>query len=326
MTAAERFWLRVHRRMTGLQPDMAAALLRSFALVRESLSPTQLAAFIARGDVDGVLRLAFGAPIFDRAFLPFREQLRRTTERGFRSTLADLPKAGKIDGALAVTFNYLSPDVVTAIRALDTRVLTALKDDVRETVRAFSENGLRDGRAPRAVAREIRDLIGLGKTQLQEVQNFRDALLGKEGRSIQEYTLRNRTVDRLLKKGPLTAEQVDRYTEAYRKARLTQNAATISRTATLDSYRLGQHLSWKAAQENGVIPEGYQLMKEWMQLDRPTKRDEHIPLNGEVVPFDQPYSNGSMVPGDDGSYNCGCLSRVFVARADQVAALTNGTL
>ncbi len=50
-----------------------------------------------------------------------------------------------------------------------------------------------------------------------------------------------------------------------------------------------------------------------MQIDRPTKRDEHVPMNGETVPYDQPYSNGQMIPGE-GDYNCGCLSRYHLQR------------
>jgi hypothetical protein len=316
MTPAERFWLKVRRRTATLQPEVAASLLRAFAILRESLPPRDLASLIARGDVEGAIRLALSDAILDRAFIPFRTELRRTVEQGFRTTLADVPKAGKIDGVLAVTFDYLAPNVVTAVRALDTRVMTALKDDVRETVRAFIENGLRDGRASLSVAREIRGMIGLGETQLGYVANLRAELeTGKYADAARRALIDRRfNLAKLDALSPAErAGRIDTIVEAYRKAWITQNAATISHTATMDAYRAGQHLSWKEAQANGVIPEGFRLMKTWEQIDRPTKRDEHVPLQGETVPFDEPYSNGQMIPGET-DYNCGCLSRVFVAR------------
>jgi uncharacterized protein with gpF-like domain len=50
-----------------------------------------------------------------------------------------------------------------------------------------------------------------------------------------------------------------------------------------------------------------------VQVDRPTKREEHIPLHGETVPFDSPYSNGQMIPGET-DYNCACESVVFAGQ------------
>jgi hypothetical protein len=311
MTARDRLlWLKFQRRAASLQPDVAADLLRAWAAIRESLSDAELARLIASGQIDQIIDDA----LLDRAFIPLRARLRKAIEKGFDATVKDLPKAGKVDGTIAVAFDTLNPKVIEAVRQLETRVITDLKDDVKETVRAFVENGLRDGRAPRSIARELRGMIGLSPDQLEQVQNFRDALEGKNGRSVTDYTLRNKTVDRLLAKGPLTEEQIDRYTDVYRKARIAQNANTISHTATLDSYKLGQQLSWEDARANGVIPPGYELWKTWVQIDRPTKREEHIPLNGETVPFDQPYSNGQMIPGED-DYNCACISRVTMRKA-----------
>jgi len=313
--AAQRFYLLASRRIAGLQPDVAAALLRSLRIIRESLNDNELARLIADGSIERLLSTTMSDAILDRALLPYRTAVRGVVERGFKFTTPDLPKAGKVNGVVAVSFDHLNPKVLDALKTLDTRVLSSLKADVRETVREAVKVGLEAGQAPRKVARGIRDVIGLGPSQMQEVANFREALLGENGRSVSGYTLRNRTVDRLLKKGPLTPEQADRYTELYRKARVAQNANTVSRTATLDSYRAGQDLSWKAAQESGVVPPGFRLMKTWVQVQRPTKREEHIPLNGETVPFDQPYSNGSQIPGDLGEYNCACLSRIVVVRA-----------
>lgn len=309
-----RYWQLAQRRVSGLEGDVRAALLRAFAIVRDQLTEAQLVRLINAGQLERIITEVMSDQVLDRAFIPFRSRLRDTVQSGFKYTVPELPKAGKIDGVLSVAFDHLNPDIITSLRTLDTRVMTALKDDLREGVRATLTSGIEAGDPHRSIAKQIRGSVGLGPTQAEQVANFRAALAGDPARDVASYTLRNKTVDRLLAKGPLTGEQIDRYTASYQKARVAQNAVTVAKTATLDSYRAGQDMSWKSAQANGVIPDGFQMMKTWVQVQRPTKRAEHIPMNGETVPFDQPYSNGSMIPGDQGEYNCACLSRMKVAR------------
>lgn len=304
------FWLRVNRRASTLTPDMAADVLRAFEVIRESLSDADVARMMATREIEAII----DAALLDRAFLPLRERIILATRKGFDATVKDLPRAGKVDGVIAVQFDLLSPDVITAIRKLDSRVINTLKDDVRETVRAHIENGLRDGRAPKSVAREIRSIIGLAPNQEQAIRNFRRALEGTNpNASPTDYQLRDRRFDAALRKGELTADQIDTMTAAYRRRMIAFNANTNARTATLDSYKLGQEISWKNARDNGVIPVGYELVKTWVQIDRPSKRESHIPLHGETVPFDSAYSNGETVPGE-ADYNCGCLSRVSLRK------------
>lgn len=315
MTESQRaFWMLAQARVSGLTPDIAAALLKVLATIRDSFSEADLAKVLTAGGIEAVIAVALSAQVLDRAFLPLRTRLRSTVERGFRFAVPQLPKAGKIDGVLSVAFDHLSEDVRTAIQRLETVAMTKLKDDIRETVRQAIARGLEDGVAPKTIARELRSVIGLGPSQLKEVENFRDMLSGDPARSLTDYTLRDPRLDRMLAKGPLSPEQIDRYTEIYRKRRIALNAATNARTITMDSYRAGQDLSWRSAIENGVVPPGAQLMKTWVQIQRPTMREEHAEIAGETVPFDEPYSNGSMIPGDQGEYNCGCVSKVSIAR------------
>lgn len=316
MTPVERAAvLRAQQRVSRLQPEVTSRILKAWQILREMLTDAEVTKLMKSGAFESLIEDVLNEPDLDRAFLAFRQQIRKAVVDSYTVSIRDLPKAGRIDGVPAIAFDHLSDSVRTAIQKLETPVLTSLKDDVQQTVRQAVARGLEEGKAPKTVAREIRGAIGLGKGQLEQVQNFRDALEGKNGRSLSDYTLRDKRLDKMLKNGPLTPEQVDRYTDAYTKRRIAQNANTVSRTATMDAYRLGQDLSWRDAQDNGIVPPGFELWKTWMQIHRPTMREEHIPLDGETVPFNEPYSNGSMIPGDQGEYNCGCLSRVFLRRA-----------
>lgn len=304
------FVQKFQRRAANLEPDVARELLRAWDVIRESLSDVELARFISSGELDKIIDDA----LLDRAFGNLRVRIVQAVERGFKVTLNDLPKAGKVDGVIAVQFDTLNPRVIDAIRTLDSRVVNTLKEDVRDVVRAHIENGLRDGRAPASVARELRAVIGLAPNQEAAVRNFRRALEGDPaaGNPLTRV-LRDRRFDAAIQRGELTAEQVDRMTAAYRRKFVAFNAQTNAHTATLDSYKLGQKLSWDDARDKGVIPVGYELVKTWVQIDRPSKRESHIPLDGVTVPFDATYPNGDEIPGES-DFNCGCLSRVSLRK------------
>lgn len=304
------FYLRFQRRAAVATPDVAKELLRAWRIFRDSLSDAEVSRLISEGRIDAIIDDA----LLDRSLLPLRAKLIEAVQRGFKATLPDLPKGGRVDGTLAVGFDHLSPDVITAIRKLDSRVVNTLKDEVRETVRAFIENGLRDGRGPRAVAREIRGIIGLAPNQATAVENFRRALMGENPNAGPlDYKLRDRRFDALLRKGDLSPEQVDRMTDAYRRKMLSFNANSVSKTATLDSYRLGQRLSWESARDRGVLPEGAVLKQTWVTVGDDRVRDEHVAMSGETIAFDATWSNGETIPGES-TYGCRCLARVFVAR------------
>lgn len=321
MTPAERaFWLKANRRVSGLTPEMNAALLRAFAIIRESFSEAEIARIVASGNVENVMRVALSEAVLDRAFIPVRQRIRQTTERGFKFATADLPKKGKIDGEVAVAFDHLSPKVVDAVRELETDAINTLKGEVKEVTRAFVENGLRDGRPPRAVARQLRTVIGLAPNQEVAVQNF-ERLLRAGDREALTRALRDKRFDATLRRAlgangaGLTDAQIESMTTAYRRKFVAFNANVNAKTHTFDSYKLGQKLSWDQAKESGVIPPGHQVTKTWVHLagqDHP--RLHHQAMHGETVPADQPYSNGDTYAGEGDPWGCHCTDRYSVVR------------
>lgn len=309
MTQADNaFWLRVQRRAADLQPEIQVAILHAFQIVRDALSDEQLDALIAAGGVELVFRKVLSDVLFDRAFIPLRQRLRNTTERGFKYAVQDLPKAGKVNGTVSVMFDHLNPDVITAIRDLETKVVTTLKDDIRETVKAYIENGLRDGVNPRAISRDLRSIIGLAPNQEQAVSNFERALRGENpNASPTDYALRDKRFDRLLAKADeLTEKQIETMTAAYRRKMLAFNAETNARTASLDAMKVGQQLSWRNAVEKGIVSGG-SLTKRWSGVLDDRERPEHLAMQGETVGWDDDYSNGEYTPGDS-TFNCRCVS------------------
>jgi hypothetical protein len=307
MTPTERAFLaRVHRRTTILTAEMAATILRAYRAIAEGLPESEIARLIASGVFDAFVSSVLTDAVLDLAFRPVQTTLRRTLEQSVTYVARDFPtKAGRI----GVVFDVLNPNVLTAVRTLDDKILSTLKTDARESIRQAIQARLESGANPRSIARGIRDVVGLSPAQELAVRNYRAELeAGKVGaasaRQLHDarFSMKN-----------LTAEKIDRMVASYRTKMTAYHAETIARTATLDAFKRAQTLAWQQAIDDGIV-DGDRLMKQWMQVQRPTKRDSHIPLNGEIVAFDQPYSNGQQIPGE-GEFNCACLSRVFLARA-----------
>ena len=76
------------------------------------------------------------------------------------------------------------------------------------------------------------------------------------------------------------------------------NAETHARSAALDINRLAQRMSWEDAAAQGIV-DRTRLMRMRIGVNDSRERPEHVAINNEVVAFDEPYSNGEMVPGDN---------------------------
>jgi F like protein len=286
-------WERARRRAARLQPDLSRAVLRAFDLIRQNLDETDLHAIIESHALDRVVAtVAVGGTfslLVDRAFVMVSLRLRETIQKAFVTAVRDLPNAGRVNGVVGVAFDYLSPNVVQAVRALDSQVVQGLSDNVKEVVKAFIENGLRDGDAPATIARELRSVIGLSPTQLENVVKY-------EAKLQADATLSDATIERMV--------------ATYMRRAVALNTETITRTASLQAMKLGQDLAWQDAADKGIVDLN-QLNKTWKGVMDDRERDSHVIMEGETVPYDQPYSNGQMIPGED-EYNCRCISLVRV--------------
>lgn len=314
MTPSELIlWSLVLRRAGLVTPDVAAAILAAFQFLSDSLSDADLRRAIDLGYTEQIAAQLITDAKWQAAFQPVRDTIRRSIVQSVPYYARRLPLPPAAAKEISVSFDYLSPNVITAIRQLETATLGALEESTREALRAVVEQGLTDRLSPAAMARQVRELFGLAPSQIQEVANFRDALAGVNGRTIANYNLRNRTVDRLLAKGQLTDAQIERYTEQYRLKRIAQNAYTNARTAAVDAQKLANRLAWQHAVDIGAV-DGSRLKRQWIGVNDDRERPSHVAMNNQIVPFDQPYSNGQMVPGA-GEYNCRCVERFFVGRS-----------
>ena len=315
-----------------LRPDLALQIQRAFLAIGDQLTDAQLRAFVRElsGDFSssaqlGSFRTALNEAL-DGSFAQVEAQIFRTVSENVAFFSKELPMLGKRGGVVVSQFNILDPEVVPAIRALNTKVIETLKGDVRETLRAFVENGLRDGKPPATIARQVRSTIGLAPNQVDAVANFermlRDGDLTALNRKLRDKRF-DRTLRKALGKGGtgLTDAQIERMTAAYRKRFVAFNADTNARTATLDALKLAKHESTKGAIKAGLLDPA-RMRSRWVNSGDGKVRDLHVEVNGEVVPFGQPFSTGEVIPGSS-VFNCRCIKVDFQARntpAQQIQA------
>lgn len=319
MTPVQRqFWTLAHSRIARLRPDMVAAALAMFRIVGAGLNERELVDAIAAGALDVIVTRILSDALLERASLPLRRQIRETIEESFRFNTRYLPRAGKVNGTLAVFFDRLNPRVIEAVRTLETNVVGGMNESMRATVLQAVERGLVERRAPRTIARGIREVIGLSPRGEEAVANFRK-MLETGDREALTRLLRDRrfdrTLDRALGKGGtgLTSAQIESMVAANRRKAIALNANTVASTAVKDAYKIATRESWASAIDRGIV-DGDRLMRQYIGVDDERERDKHRALNNQIVRFDQPYSSGQMYAGE-GDYNCRCIDRYFIARA-----------
>lgn len=310
-------WASVQRRADSLTPAVAARVLRAFKTIRDGMTDTQIARALATGGVERLFQDVLNQALLDVAMQPVREEMRRGVVQSFRYTATTLPRPPATASTLTISFDVLNPRIVTAVRTLETGVIGKLSADIRETVRAYVEQGLRTGVHPHEVGRQIRSLIGLAPSRAKEAENLlRELTEGRYADARRRLLLDRRyNLDSLATlSDSARATRIEMIVEAYRKRKIAKDAATTAMTAAQDATKLGQKLSWDDAIAKGIVDRA-RMRKTWVHFDaQPEPRPEHAAMQGETVPFDQPFSNGQMIPGV-GDYGCKCIARYWQASA-----------
>jgi hypothetical protein len=307
----------LQRRSAEMSPELAAAILRAFARIRESMTEAALIRALALGFADRIVEQILTQAILDVAFQPVRQRLRETLRVSVPYYARTMPPT--ITREVSIAFDVLSPHVLDGIRTLESRVITSLQTEVRETVRAAVSDGLANAKSYRAAAKNIRAAVGLAPNQLQEVDNYRVKLQhAHEKLDALDNKLRDKRFDSVIRKArasgePIPTERIDKMVDAYRKRRIAQHASTVAGTAAKDAQRLANRLAWENAVDMGAVDRNDLWKRRMVVLDG-RERPEHHVLSRQERPFDAPYSNGEMVSGDQ-SWGCRCTDTYFVRTA-----------
>ena len=317
------------RRVRQLSPELGKDVLRAWERLAAGMSVGKMEAVIAAGGVDALFDEVLNDALLERAFA-------QVEQRFTQQAVDNMAFFAKDYG---IGFGVLDPKVIDSIRALDLKMATSLKDDVRETVRAFVENGLRNGMNPRTIARQTRQVVGLTGKQLEWVDNFRNELETSSKKALRRSLGRGfirlpdgsvgynaahaggigvrktdmATLRRVLGTDEkLSPKQVDRMVDAYRRRLTALHSEAIARTATLDSLKNAQHQATDQAIKQGVL-NADRMWSEWVTAGDDRVRDAHVAMAGDKVPFGTEFKNGQTIPGSS-DYMCRCSKRDYLGK------------
>lgn len=124
------------------------------------------------------------------------------------------------------------------------------------------------------------------------VQRFIASTVAKKVVGITDVTKdKIRSLIKVGEAGGESIEQIAKRIDALYLDQIIPNRSTvIARTEVIGASNAGNSF---AAEQTGL-----KLNKEWLSTPDERTRDSHDAINGEIVPKEEPYSNGLMFPGD----------------------------
>lgn len=215
------------------------------------------------------------------------------------------------------SFSQTNPEAIGFLRNYEMNLIRELTSDALASVRAAILDGVNGGRHPFAIARDVRDFIGLTERQTRAVMNYRRALEAGDADALARQ-LRDRRFDPSVRRAvrgdrALSADQIDSMVERYRQRYLRYRSETIARTEAKRSLGAGNQLLWEQAVASGKV-DADQVTKKWTTVGDHKVRSSHVKLNGQVVGLSDSFQSVEgpiRYPGDPNApgsmtINCRC--------------------
>ena len=303
----------MERVASRMEPRIRAAFLTAVSKTRIPVGA--LTDVLEAGDLDAAMKLITGSLALDPKVA---EGLREAIAATF--TAVARPTAG----SLRFRFDMVSPQAVKYAAGQSSRLIKGIGDN-RAAMRRVIASGFTEGIPPRALARDVEQLIGLTETQTGQVTNY------KAGR----------------RAAGLTEARVQELGDRFYRKLLRRRATVIARQESVTASLKGKLAAWDEAIEQEVIDPAV-TAKVWI-----TAYDERVcsicrPMHNKVVAlvggeFNTLKGNDELTPkqvksvkafngglSEAGSAHilcrCGVVLRVFDTPAELVGALEAGAL
>lgn len=199
--------------------------------------------------------------------------------------------------ARLVTFSVDNQRAADWVRANRAELVREVTQETRNVITQVVGRGVQTGANPRAVARDIRDSIGLTAEQESHVASYRRALEQGDWSNALGRKLRDGRSDKSLHKlmrdgGTMSEAQVDRMVDRYRGNYVAYRAEVIARTEGLRALHQGVNEGFQQAIDDGDIAAD-ELMQEWHSAADARVRDSHgRVLNADTGETTKPFGVG----------------------------------
>lgn len=289
----------IERLAEKLEPQLAKAILEGLKAMGDAVDLDAVVDALQTGDVAKVM----AALNLDAAatFAGLSPAIQSGVYAAGAATAATIRLTGT-----QFVFNQLNPRLITWLQTYNLGLIREITDKTKEAVRGVLIEGMKAGENPRAVARDIKGVVGLTDRQAKAVMNFREELEtfherrtgggynlgakidrvngfqvlrpdedGSPMDGITERRLRDFRFDGQLRSAmesgkPLTEAQIDKMVEAYERKFLAYRARTIARTEALRTTNMGVQDAWRQAIEEQKVQEP-QVRRQWI-----VARDERL--------------------------------------------------
>lgn len=132
-----------------------------------------------------------------------------------------------------------------------------------------------------------------------------------------DYRWNAQRVNNIIRQGIIQGKGVPEITDDLCTGLATSNYKKMrmfARTAIGSAEEAGRQ-----KQMNDLAEMGVEVLKKWLATHDGKTRDTHREMDGEEVPYDQPFSNGLMFPKDptgaaEEIYNCRCVMRTVIPK------------
>lgn len=276
----------MEKRAPNPEGQVARTINQSWGVITDWLGTTPATRLLQVGDTEGLLR---AAPWVEwmAALGAVRAPMARTVSQ---NALSGLPTSVNA----RMDFSTIDALSVQYAETQAGQLITALSDSARETVRTILGGSLRGEYTGVSAARRLRDVIGLHPRWAEAVEATRE-------RSYRYQVAQGKAESK-------AREMADRAAAAQAKRLLKRRAENVARTEIITSENLGRFASWNEAVAQGVM--GRNARKEW-NTEVGAACDDCKAMDGEIARWDQPFSNGLLMP--PGHPSCRCAASALPA-------------
>ena len=280
---------RTTRTLTARERQIVASFLDAAAALERSVDSTLIQQLIRQGSTSALGSLDTGG--FVTALEPMVAAIQAEIAAGGIAAIGELPTT--LRGAYR--FDALDPRAIAWAQTRAGALIAQVTDEQRAILNRVLARSIENGWTVAQTTQDLRQVIGLHDRWASAVSSSWD-----------------RDYDRLLRSGlsdALARQQADALADRYRNRLLQARARNIARTEILTAGNQGRWLSWAQGVDGGYISKN--AMKQWTTgplITRSPKRiqvcDICAGVRGEMRKWNEPFSNGVMMPPAHPSCRC----------------------
>lgn len=287
------------------EPVLRKAFLDAVYAMRGRADIAQITAMLERRDIEGALRAVGLDP---SSFRLLDRGIANAFEAGALATETAIPVLRGADGFRTVfQFNVRNPAAENWLRTYSSRLVTDILNDQRDMIRSYLQNGLAQGANPRTTALDLvgrinkstgkreGGVIGLTSSQEQWLRNYEAELSSDNPLSALNRKLRDARFDASVRKAaangtPVPAALKAKMVAAYKNRALRYRAETIARKETITALHTAQDQAMEQAIATGAVDPST-VTGTWHTAHDNRVREAHRELDGESVPYGQPFQS-----------------------------------